>query len=151
MLYEPLFVNSGFFIKYHLHQICIQLYLQFIYSTSNHIDYNVKPLASIKRSNKKVFYKSHDSFYDSTTWRLLSREVKSENPFCYYCSIKDHPIVCIGFICDHVLPRVFFPELELEKTNLRNTCRSCDQRKRQIEKGCTSRDDCKVKLKEYLV
>jgi 5-methylcytosine-specific restriction endonuclease McrA len=103
------------------------------------------------KSKAKTNSLQHDSFYDSIQWRLISRTFKRNNPFCYYCSVKENPIITIGFICDHLLPRRFFPELEFTESNFRNSCRSCDQKKRQIEGTCSSREDCQVKLKHYLV
>ena len=99
-------------------------------------------MPSIKRP-KRIENKQHDPFYDSAHWRSLSKYHKATNPFCSQCGN-------IGHVCDHILPRRLFPELELIKDNLQTLCIKCDQTKRQEERWITTRQEALEKLKKYL-
>lgn len=99
-------------------------------------------MSALNRNKKRPWInveKKTDLFYQSKSWRNLRRAKIQASPLCEVC--KRNGIITIGFICDHILPRRFFPELSMNINNLQTLCRSCDQRKRRIERGINSRDE----------
>jgi len=67
-------------------------------------------------------------FYASAEWQILRKEIVEENKnVCQSCgkTIKKKFDITV----DHVLPRSKFPQLSLEKSNLRILCRSCNSSK----------------------
>ena len=71
-------------------------------------------------------------FYSSPEWNLIRKQViKAKGRVCSECGkqIADSYDVTV----DHVLPRSKYPELALDKQNLRVLCRSCNSRKGDID------------------
>jgi len=67
-------------------------------------------------------------FYQSPEWSAARKlKIKEDGPFCKECRkhIKDD----IDITVDHIRPRSKFPELALDRTNLRVLCRSCNSKK----------------------
>jgi 5-methylcytosine-specific restriction endonuclease McrA len=105
----------------------------------------------IKRTIAKTYTprkveKKTDPFYHSKEWRRIRSEVIRDNPTCEYCDI-----VSRARVVDHVLPRRLFPELELEKSNLKGSCDRCHNKKRNIEKKCKTREEAEIKLSKYIL
>lgn len=95
--------------------------------------------------------KQNDPFYQTPGWKQLRTWFFSvpENNLCRHCKKKDGREE-VAFICDHILPRRWFPELTFETTNLEGLCRHCDQIKRVKEKAIRSREHAYIILKDYL-
>lgn len=69
-----------------------------------------------------------DSFYDSWAWKTLRYKVlKRHGARCMLCgrTAADGVKICV----DHIKPRAFFPELELEESNLQVLCNDCNMGK----------------------
>ncbi|MFC1869686.1 HNH endonuclease [Chloroflexota bacterium] len=67
-------------------------------------------------------------FYDSPEWMVMrSKVIEEEGPVCNECK-KNIPVKR-DISVDHIKPRSKYPELALDRTNLRVLCRSCNSRK----------------------
>jgi 5-methylcytosine-specific restriction protein A len=62
----------------------------------------------------------HDPFYDSPAWRRLRKQVLKEQPLCDECQAMD--IIEAATVVDHTKPKKQYPELALERSNLRGKC-----------------------------
>lgn len=100
-----------------------------------------------KRTPKQ---KDYDPFYQTSEWRNFRYVQMSlpQNATCRQCEKENK--ATIAFIADHILPRRFFPELEFTPSNIQGLCRTCDQKKRRLERGIMSREHAYVVLKDYL-
>ena len=107
-------------------------------------------MSKINRHLKSNVKYKHDKYYDSTEWRTEREQFFKipSNQFCYYCAKKTIPVVTIAFIKDHQLCRRLFPELAEAENNFKPACRSCDQKKRQIESRCFDRTTLLQRLGE---
>lgn len=70
--------------------------------------------------SKRVF-----NFYTSKKWVELRKKIlKKYGYVCLKCGAKDQIIHV-----DHIKPRSYYPELELDENNLQPLCRTCNIRK----------------------
>jgi 5-methylcytosine-specific restriction endonuclease McrA len=97
---------------------------------------------STTQSEKKT-----DPFYTSTPWRKTRAYKIALNPLCEYC--EQFNIKHFGGICDHEKPRRIFPELELELSNLRNSCQTAHDIKRNCERRMSNRSQQEAMMKEF--
>ncbi len=67
-------------------------------------------------------------FYSSPEWNIIRKQIIKENSrFCSEC--KKNITKNIDVTVDHIKPRSKYPDLALEKSNLRVLCRSCNASK----------------------
>lgn len=73
-----------------------------------------------------------DRFYTSTAWKKLRKEALERDLCCVICGASGSYLTA-----DHIIPRSAEPDLELELSNIRILCKSCDN-KRHSEKAAKS-------------
>jgi 5-methylcytosine-specific restriction endonuclease McrA len=101
----------------------------------------------IKKSETQSEKKT-DPFYHSPLWRKLRAVVLAEDPLCYYCLLSG--LRRLATIGDHFRPRKIYPELSLDKTNIKGSCDNHHNTKRQFEKGISSREQFERLIPELM-
>jgi 5-methylcytosine-specific restriction protein A len=66
-------------------------------------------------------------FYQSREWIIMSRQVRSEEPFCKECLKKG--ITKLSEVCDHIIS-IKNGGLKLDRNNLQGLCRNCNNAKK---------------------
>lgn len=89
-----------------------------------------------------------DPFYMSKPWKMLRLTVLSEDPLCWYCSQAG--LTRLAKIGDHHKPKKLFPELALEKANVRPCCDFCHYVKTKFEHGIGSRELFEANIEQFL-
>ena len=85
--------------------------------------------------------KADHSFYNTTEWRTLRSVVLAQEPICKVCGKEFSTEV------DHILPRVTYAHLALERSNCQGLCRSCHSKKTKRETAGRGRN-IKVRVAE---
>ncbi len=80
-----------------------------------------------------------DNFYSNQPWRKKRLRILIANPLCVHC-LKEGKTVA-ATIVDHDKPRRFYPELELEDSNLNGLCNPCHERKSAKESRIKSKEE----------
>jgi 5-methylcytosine-specific restriction endonuclease McrA len=91
---------------------------------------------------------AHDSFYNSRQWRKLRALVLTEDPLCYYCRLIGK--VVLATIGDHYKPKKLFPDLALDRENIKGCCDYHHQVKRNWEKGISTRDQFELFICSFI-
>jgi hypothetical protein len=97
------------------------------------VDRRTAALAKIRKENLE----EQRLFYSSPEWRLLRAEViREQGRCCLECG--RHVAWDFDLTVDHIKPRSKFPELALDKSNLRVLCRQCNSSKGDAILGSTA-------------
>lgn len=68
-------------------------------------------------------------FLNSTAWLKLRAAKLQQTPHCEYCAQAGRGEFIPAIDVDHVLPRHSHPQLRLEITNLKSSCKRCHGQK----------------------
>lgn len=71
------------------------------------------------KQRMRKYSSERDPFLESKEWRRIRKVVIAEEPVCFKCHRKP------SVDAHHVKPRQEYPELKLERSNLRGICKSC--------------------------
>ncbi len=93
---------------------------------------NPKPRLGIRLSEKeKINLRNHNSGNKHPQWKggkiayLRKKVLEKNNWICIICKFSDKEIM----IVDHIKPRIKFPELYLDITNMQVLCPNCNAKK----------------------
>jgi 5-methylcytosine-specific restriction enzyme A len=84
------------------------------------------------------FKQKKDNFYNNQPWRKLRKRKLINDPLCEQC--KQEGRTTAANTVDHIRPRRWWPDLELEYSNLRSNCTKCHNRKSAKETVIKSRE-----------
>lgn len=88
-------------------------------------------------SNSERFTEIGAEFYQSNSWRILSKRVRVRDLYvCQSCGRVQQPDE--SYVVDHIVPRRIAPELAMIENNLWLICRTCHNKKTAIEKRMTT-------------
>lgn len=68
-----------------------------------------------------------NAFYNSPTWRKLSKAHKRRNPLCAHCAKQDR--TAVGDVTDHIIEISDDWSMRLEPSNLQTLCTPCHAKK----------------------
>jgi hypothetical protein len=89
-----------------------------------------------------------DPFYMSKPWKQLRLTVLAEDPLCYYCKLCN--VTRMAKIGDHFRPKKLFPELALERENIKGCCDYHHYVKALFERGIGSREVFEANIDGFL-
>ena len=92
-------------------------------------------LSPIKRE-QKASWGSDTDFYRLSAWITLRNAYRTQNPLCEMCLKEGKTVSILGNngVVDHIKPRLKFPELAYEWTNLMSLCHKHHNQKTAKEK-----------------
>lgn len=89
----------------------------------------------------------HNPFYDSPSWRKLTKIVQKEQPLCVHC--KQLGRITAGQVTDHIYPLRLYPELGLVKSNMQRLCNTHHAKKSRWEGSINTREEFEKAFIDY--
>ena len=96
-----------------------------------------KPFDKAIKLNDTV--KIDTGFYNTQSWRRLSKKQRFDYPLCCVCERKGY--VVAGTVADHIKPSRLYEELREQQSNLQTLCSSHHNRKSGVERHMKQRKD----------
>jgi 5-methylcytosine-specific restriction enzyme A len=101
-----------------------------------------RPCETARKAPQQAARGKDPWFFMSRDWRQLRHRVLLEEPRCPGWPVGGptaRPCGALTTVVDHIFARRKFPDLALDRSNLRALCKSCHDRRTATEQGFASR------------